>query len=778
MRSFVLLIIAQSGAARLGARVEAAETAQPPALVNPGFEQGEAGKAPPAWTLRPLSRVQHYDVRLTNERPRVGQMSVEISHPTPLAHFGETGFVTQDVLAWPLQGRRIRFRAAARAESQGGRSFAGLCARATRPGGKPAHFADTAARPIRSRDWADYDVVLDVPDDAERLEVGFFLSATGKAWFDQADLEVIGKAGDGNEPPRPLTGRGVDNLVAFTRLLGYVRYFHPSDEAAGADWERFAIEAVGAVELARTPAELTARLTGLFAPLAPTVQVFPTATPVARPQAPLSSDPGVRAVAWRHVGVACNGTPGHYRSERVTDRNPDNMPKLPLSPEPLPKLGQPFEAELGGGVSCRVPLALLADAQGTLPRATVRSRPPVKPANFPPTGNDRATRLADVALTWSVLQHFYPYFDVVVTDWPAALPVALVAAASDADAAAFHDTLRRLLAQLHDSHGFVRGGSSTLAMDGALPLAWDWIENHMVVTWVDPTAGKLRLKPGDVVRSIDGKPAAERMRAAEQLVSGATPQFRRYRALQDLCNGPAGQSVSLELEAFNGPPRTLTLTRRPADDSPLRGPSLREPRLDKVTEIKPGVLYLDLDRLSNADMYQVLPRLQKAFGVIFDVRGYPGVDVWMLTLLTDRGVQSDRWLDVITRFPDRHRLTYDESDWSLPSRGAKLGVKAAFLTDGRAVSAAETFLGVVASHRLGPIVGGPTAGSNGMVNLYVLPGGYTISWTGMRVLHRDGSRHHGVGILPTVVVHRTIKGLAQGRDEVLDRAVEIVSGHS
>ena len=38
------------------------------------------------------------------------------------------------------------------------------------------------------------------------------------------------------------------------------------------------------------------------------------------------------------------------------------------------------------------------------------------------SAEDRATRLAAVALAWNVLQHFYPYFDVVQTDWPGALP--------------------------------------------------------------------------------------------------------------------------------------------------------------------------------------------------------------------------------------------------------------------------------------------------------------------------------------------------------------------
>ena len=55
-----------------------------------------------------------------------------------------------------------------------------------------------------------------------------------------------------------------------------------------------------------------------------------------------------------------------------------------------------------------------------------------------------------------------------------------------------------------------------------------------------------------------------------------------------------------------------------------------------------------------------------------------------------------------------------------------------------------------------------------------LPGGYRITWTGMKVLKHDGSRHHGVGILPTIPVTRTRAGIAAGRDEILERGIRAV----
>ena len=98
-----------------------------------------------------------------------------------------------------------------------------------------------------------------------------------------------------------------------------------------------------------------------------------------------------------------------------------------------------------------------------------------------------------------------------------------------------------------------------------------------------------------------------------------------------------------------------------------------------------------------------------------------------------------------------------------------------FLTCARAISAAEAYLSFVEHYKLGEILGQPTAGANGVVNRFQLPGDFTVSWTGMKVLKRDGSQHHLIGIQPTVPVQRTIQGVIEGRDEYLEKALEIIN---
>src|SRR5262249_38723459 len=162
--------------------------------------------------------------------------------------------------------------------------------------------------------------------------------------------------------------------------------------------------------------------------------------------------------------------------------------------------------------------------------------------------------------------------------------------------------------RLDDSHGTVRGGSGTVRSDGTLPIVWDWIEEQLVVTSIEPS-GAGQIKVGDVVKAIDGQPATERVKAMERLISGATPQFRHYRGLQELRNGPQGTHVKLEMQPAKGTAYTVTLTRHPADDSPLRGPSMRETRLERLKELEPGILYVDLDRYKLEEFARELPRL-------------------------------------------------------------------------------------------------------------------------------------------------------------------------
>jgi len=501
------------------------------------------------------------------------------------------------------------------------------------------------------------------------------------------------------------------------------------------------------------------KLTATFRPIAPTVRIFPTAKPtpadagIVPPAANLS---GLKTVTWQHHGFGQGRNP-LYRSERVY---------LPIATGSVLDPSKLFKADLGGGVSCIVPLALFADEKGTLPHVTAAIKSADAFVRY--SGNDRATRLADVGLAWNIFQHFYPYFDVVHTDWPKALKDALTSAATDVDEHAFLITLLRMVAQLHDGHGHVFHASES--NEYSAPVIFGWVEGQLVITDVvgDGASG---LQPGDIVVKVNGRPSLDVVTESETLISGATPQWRRMSSLYLLAAGPKDSELRLDVQNQAGQLRSIVLRRT------VEAQSMTEARPPKISEIKPGIFYVALDRIKDEDFQAALPQLEKAKGIIFDLRGYPSVSPMILSHLTDKPLTSARWMVPIITKPDHADVVeYDTGGrWDLKPIAPKLNAKIAFLTDGRAISYAESYMGIVEAYKLAEIVGEPTAGTNGDINPFTLPGGYRVIWTGMKVLKHDGSQHHGIGIQPTVPVSRTIQGVREKRDEQLERAIAIVS---
>jgi C-terminal processing protease CtpA/Prc len=113
--------------------------------------------------------------------------------------------------------------------------------------------------------------------------------------------------------------------------------------------------------------------------------------------------------------------------------------------------------------------------------------------------------------------------------------------------------------------------------------------------------------------------------------------------------------------------------------------------------------------------------------------------------------------------------------WNLTPKEPRIEGKVIFLIDSSAISYSESFLSFVEHYKLGKLLGQPTAGTNGNVNVFSLPGGYSVSWTGMKVVKHNGSQHYLIGIRPDIWVYRTIEGVKQNRDEFLEKALEVMA---
>jgi C-terminal processing protease CtpA/Prc len=109
-----------------------------------------------------------------------------------------------------------------------------------------------------------------------------------------------------------------------------------------------------------------------------------------------------------------------------------------------------------------------------------------------------------------------------------------------------------------------------------------------------------------------------------------------------------------------------------------------------------------------------------------------------------------------------------------PSGKPRYKGRVVVLINAQAISRAEHLCLQLEAAAHPTFIGSPTRGANGEVTTLLLPGNIHVNFSAMQARHADGRPLQRVGILPDIWAEPTIKGLREGRDEVLERAVEFL----
>jgi C-terminal processing protease CtpA/Prc len=575
------------------------------------------------------------------------------------------------------------------------------------------------------------------------------------------------------------TTSGAD-VAAFARMYGVVRYYYPGDAVQGLNWNRFAVFGVSRVRSAHDSKALAESLRKLFDSVTTGIVILPEKQPFPAAQ-PLATDQA--QVYWQRLGYA-DGVNYYAAYQAKRSARPgvfartNHAPNVDIEQQRVAsaKLLQPdatlFDATppseryaefpLGAGLKARVPIDLSDEDARSTPaqhEAVVTLGAKLVSLDDNPISVDQ--RLADIVVSWNVYRHFYPYWQEVGGDWDKQLEPLLAAVDASATREVQRDSLRHLVALVQDGHGFVYDPRRPI---GGLPLLLEPIGDALVVTAsADPA-----VHAGDRIVSIDGVGFSDWAQNQATLISGS-PQWRRWQLAGVLSAGSAGEPISLGLER-DGHTLDATLTY---DKQALR---LSPPRPEPITQLKDGLWYLDITRASVRDLDDTLGQLSKARALIVDLRGYPteGTGMQLLRhLLTEP--EHAQWMH-LPRYeaPFDRPEGYNDIGWNLVPVAPRITGKVVVLTNGSAISQAESILSYFAELHLATIVGTSSAGTNGDMQYFFTPSGYGIIFTGLRVTHHNGvTPFHLQGVTPDITVEPTLQDVRAGRDPVLEQAVKL-----
>lgn len=580
------------------------------------------------------------------------------------------------------------------------------------------------------------------------------------------------KSEDGQAEKIPITDEQLYmNIEAFGKLYGYIRYFHPSDEVESLtshQWNQFVVYGVSQVKYAEDEEQLKEVLKQLFTPIAPTMVLYIEGE---KHDEPIEVSSGT-VVAWQHYGLGSSDeyTQSIYKSQRTEASIVNGEFKLVENHlfEEFPKPTESIEKQISPKLFTDIPLVLNKDETGTLggsgeSKSNFESlKRKISNMDLSPENED--VRFAGVIVSWNVLNHFYPYFHVTKSNWSEQLQVALVDVKDDQSEDEYLQSIMHLLEKTKDGHAFTTN-KAFVNSKVELPFIVDKVEGKIVVTDADV---ETELQPGDIILMINGEDSLEVVKQLEEVIPGSS-QLKTSISNQMIRQQEA---VSLTVQREDNILEiTVNGNEKAASSLDIFN------RNENVSEIENGIYYVNLTK--DIQLEENLETLRNAKGIIFDLRGYPYSEAYMEEIvgrLTNEPVEVPIARIMQTIYPDQQNATFDEVTYAIEPKNTMFKGEVVFLSYGGSISHPEFFLGTIKDNKLATIVGQPTAGSDGNIQRYLIPGRLVGVFTGMEILNRDRTQTHIVGIQPDILVERTINGVKNGEDEYITKALEVIKG--
>ena len=282
-----------------------------------------------------------------------------------------------------------------------------------------------------------------------------------------------------------------------------------------------------------------------------------------------------------------------------------------------------------------------------------------------------------------------------------------------------------------------------------------------------------RIKAGDVIVSVNGRPAVSSWRECEDEISGS-PQYKseRAEALWLRSFGHGEESV-LSVEGDDGV-REVAVALMCRTEFIAGAGSVIFGR--ESGWLDGGTLYINASRSDMGSIRALLRNRAAGQKVIIDNRyGSSVVAMHLLSELVGGNVRPPR-ADIVkipqVYLPETPAIQNAAEDISVPAPDQNL----IFLANASNISHFEDAYDYMRYIGAGIIIGSSTGGCTGRINTAGLPSGTSFTFTGTKVLSHLGSQgmFYARGIKPDVYVEETVEDIRNGNDAVLSKALSLI----
>ncbi len=387
---------------------------------------------------------------------------------------------------------------------------------------------------------------------------------------------------------------------------------------------------------------------------------------------------------------------------------------------------------------------------------------------------DQGFRLLALYRYWNIIQYFFPYRNLTDKNWNTVLKQYIPKFIKAGNELEYELAALELTGETNDTHaGVVPLGNKIAETRGKNfpPFRVRFIENKLVVyEFYQPEMQiNTALKVGDVITHIAGEPIEkiiDRLGKYYPASNGVSKLrdisfniLRSNDSAIDIQFVSDNQNRRALLKLF--PAKTLDLFKK------YDGKSYKI--------ISDSIGYITLGYIKNEDIPVIKDNFKNTKGIIIDMRNGVSENV-LLSLVPYFSSKTTSFAKMaIGNINNPGEFQYIPIQPLFVSKEGVYNGKLVVVVNENTQSMGEFTAMAFRAINNSIIIGSTTAGTDGAVREVFLPGNLKTLITGYGIFYPDGKQTQRVGIVPDIIVKPTVEGIKNRKDEVFEKAIEIIN---
>jgi len=598
-------------------------------------------------------------------------------------------------------------------------------------------------------DWKKYEITVDYSPEATKIAIGGILEGKGKMWIDNLEITIDGKplnkatlkvllpaekdtAFDNGSKidASMLSSIKLEDLKNLGLIWGFLKYYHPNIIAGKYNWDYELFRIIPKLSAAKTSSEKDKLLTSW-----------------------------INSFGLLKIGSKSPKEKGELKMEADLEW----ITKSKFSPELTTALNNVRYAKRNGKQF------YVDQAKNGNPEFLHEN--PYGNLKYP----DAGFQLLSLYRYWNVIQYFFPYKYLIEEDWKEVLKEFIPKFTKAPDALAYKLAALEIIGRIHDTHANIWNSHKALNEYKGVniaPIEITFAENKAVVTgFYNETGIASGLQKGDVISHINDK-----------LTDPIVKERMKYTPASN--NPTKMRDIATQLLRTNDSVITVSYVRKGVlDYKKLKTVPFYKINSQKKFQssdtcfrfISPKIGYLYLGSIKTNYLENIMKSVENTDGLIIDLRCYPSE---FMVFRMARYLKPEQ--SAFVKFSSMSLSTPGNFSFmkSVENGGSNEKYykgKIVILVNELTQSQAEYTAMALRTAPNTTVIGSTTAGADGDVSSFTLPGNISTMISGIGVYYPDGTETQRIGIVPDIEIKPTVAGIRDGKDEVLEKAIEFLN---